>query len=74
MSFFSFVVDWVPLYFFLIFIWFVYFLPTFVAFRRRVKLRRLIFVINLFLGFSVVGYFIAGYMASTGECDVKDGV
>lgn len=45
----------------------VYFLPAFIAFRRRHRNRIAILVINLLLGFSGVGWIVAAAWALTGE-------
>lgn len=52
----------------------VYFLPAFIAFRRRHKNRIAILVINIFLGFSIVGWLVAAAWALTGEIELNEDV
>lgn len=38
---------------------FFYFLPTFIAYRRRHKNRTAILVLNIFLGWTLIGWIVA---------------
>lgn len=45
----------------------LYLLPWFVAGKRNTKNRSWVAIINIFLGFSVIGWFVALALASSGE-------
>jgi hypothetical protein len=49
----------------LLFLIFMYFVPTIVAYRRRHQNAFAIFVLNLFLGVTVLGWIVALVWAST---------
>ncbi|WP_399089044.1 superinfection immunity protein [Streptomyces sp. BBFR2] len=42
----------------------IYFIPTYVAFRRKVEVRWVVLAINVFLGGSLVGWVIALVLAT----------
>lgn len=47
----------------------IYFVPTFVAYTRRKSNRMAIFILNVFLGWTLVGWVIALVWAATHDAD-----
>jgi surface polysaccharide O-acyltransferase-like enzyme len=51
----------------------LYFLPGFIAFRRRHRNRVAILVINIFLGLTGIGWVVALIWAFTGDIELEGG-